>query len=214
MSLEPENKNINNETTITDTEFWTTLISNSGLLEEMKAEIEFLLHQYGTVLPCNRFDVGNCIEFAINRLIKMNNFQTLQLPNAKRVDIEILNYKKLSIKYSSCGDITLHNSNSTINTDLQMKDTLLLTGEKLYLLTQDEFEKYNINIDSYLKNTGDSLKLKRKILTYLDSINYPFVYFINIVYIKDECQNNLCSELFYKHFLEQFRKHQINSGSP
>ena len=79
-------------------------------LKLLKCPIKYLLKQFGTSEPCNRFDVGNSIEFIIGNYIKCCGFKVLELPNAKRFDIEILNYKKLSIKYSSTSDITLHNS--------------------------------------------------------------------------------------------------------
>jgi hypothetical protein len=145
-----------------DEEFWQGLIMLD--LNLLKSPIEYLLEQFGTKEPCNRFDVGNSIEFIICDYIKSCGFKVLELPNAKRFDIDIDNYKKLSIKYSSTGDITLHNSNSSINKDINMKDTILLTPDKLYLITNTELCKINININDYIKNTGDSLKLNRIML--------------------------------------------------
>jgi hypothetical protein len=154
------------ENSINDEEFWNGLIMLD--INSLKNPIEYLLEQFGTKEHCNRFDVGNTIEFIIGDYIKYCGFKVLELPNAKRFDIDIDNYKKLSIKYSSTGDITLHNSNSSINKDIEMKDTILLTPEKLYLITNTELCKNNININDYTKNTGDSLKLKRKILKELE----------------------------------------------
>jgi hypothetical protein len=185
-----------------DQEFWNGLIMLN--LDKLIKPIEYLLEQFGTKEPCNRFDVGNSIEFIICNYIKSCGFKVTELPNAKRFDVDIDNYKKLSIKYSSIGDITLHNSNSCINKDIKMKDTILLTPCNLYLITNTELCKNNINIKDYIKNHGDSLKLKRKILKKLEQINYPYIYKINIKHNKKECKNRLCSKIFYNKFIEEY----------
>lgn len=186
-----------------DEEFWQGLIMLD--LNVIKSQIEYLLEQFGTKEPCNRFDVGNSIEFIICDYIKSCGFKVLELPNDKRFDVDIYNYKKLSIKYSSTGDITLHNSNSCINKDIDMKDTILLTPDKLYLITNTELCKINIRINDYTKNTGDSLKLKRKILKELEKKKYPYIYDMNIKHNKKECKNRLCSKIFYSKFKEEYK---------
>jgi len=195
--------NITEKQCYNDEDFWQGLIMLD--LNLLKGPIEYLFEQFGTKEPCNRFDVGNSIEFIIGDYIKSCGFKCSDLPNAKRFDIDIDNYKKLSIKYSSTGDITLHNSNSSINKDIDMKDTILLTPDKLYLITNTELCKNNININDYIKNTGDSLKLKRNILKELEKINYPYIYDINIIHNKKECKNRLCSKIFYSKFMEEYK---------
>lgn len=161
--------------------------------------------EFGTKEPCNRFDVSNSIEFIISDYIRYCGFTVLEIPNAKRFDIDIGNYKKLSIKYSSTGDITLHNTNSSINKDVDMKDTILLTPDRLYLITKNELCKNNININIYIKNTGDSLKLKRIALKKLQQKKYPYIHDINIKHNKKECKNRLCSKIFYSKFIEEYK---------
>ncbi len=195
--------NITEKQCSNDEEFWKGLIMLD--LNLLKNPIEYLLEQFGTKEPCNRFDVGNSIEFIICDYIKFCGFKVLELPNTKRFDIDIDNYKKLSIKYSSIGDITLHNSNSSINKDNCMKDTILLTPDKLYLITNTELCKNNININDYTKNTGDSLKLKRIILKVLVEKKYPYICDINIKHNKKECKNRLCSKIFYSKFNEEYK---------
>ena len=187
---------------INDEEFWNLLIKNN--IKNVKNPIEYLLKEFGTGLCCNRFDVGNTIEFIIGDYIKSCGLKIIEMPNSKRFDISINNYKKLSIKYSSSGDITLHNSNSSINKDLDMKDTLLLTPEKLWLITESELHKNNFDIKNYIESKGDSLKLRRKILKELEKIKYPYVYEIGIEHNKGECKNRLCSKIFYKEFIKEY----------
>ena len=116
---------------LTDNYFWENII-NSNLLAIVKNKIEYLLNEFGTFEPCNRFDVGNTIEFILNDHIVESGFKVNELPNAKRYDVDVENYKKLSIKYSSGGEITLHNSNSCVNTDLEMKDTSFDSRKSLF----------------------------------------------------------------------------------
>tara|TARA_B110000879_G_scaffold131187_1_gene172147 strand:+ start:108 stop:842 length:735 start_codon:yes stop_codon:yes gene_type:complete len=196
-----DNDNIN-EIQYSDCEIWDLLIRHD--ITTLKKPIEYLLLEFGTSEPCNRFDVGNSIEFILCDYIESCGLKVNELPNAKRFDLDIPNYKKLSIKYSSTGDITLHNSNSCINTDIEMKDTILLTPDGLYLLTDEELKKNNINIADYIQNNGDSLKLKRKIIKELHKINYPYIYNIHIEHDKINCKNRLCSKVFYKEFMKEY----------
>jgi hypothetical protein len=146
--------------------------------------------------------VGNCIEFFLINSMEKSGFEITEMSNAKRYDVSISKYNKLSIKYSSSGDITLHNSNSCINRDEEMKDTLLLTTNNLYLITNDELKKNNIDITEYLKNAGDSLKLKRSILKKLEKQKYPYIYNINLD--KKNCKNRSCNKLFFVQLLQEF----------
>lgn len=205
--------NTNSNDTISDTnenhilndqKFWDIFCSLD--LKDLKRKVEYTLKEFGTSVPCNRFDVGNVIEFMWADLIKETGLNISELPNAKRYDLSIENYKKLSIKYSSSGDITLHNSNSSINKDLEMKDTILLTPEKIYLITKEQLLLNEISISDYVENAGDSLKLKRKILTQLNKVNYPFIKTININHNKKECKNRLCAKVFYECLLKEFKE--------
>ena len=94
----------------TDKNFWDLFISQNP--HKMKNLIEYILEEFGTFKQCNRFDIGNSIEFIINDYMQNMGLEITELPNASRIDVDICNYKKLSIKYSSSGDIKLHNSNS------------------------------------------------------------------------------------------------------
>lgn len=172
-----------------------------------------LLNTHGTKEPCNRFDVGNSIEFSIHEYITSRGIKSEKLPNEKRFDINIKNYKKLSIKYSSTGEITLHNSNGKSNTDTEVKDTLLFTPNKVYLITKDAISKFNIDINEYTTNAGDSLKLQRKFLKKLEEVKYPYIHEIEINHNKEKCENVLCSELFYKQFKKNYVQKMLYQAS-
>ncbi len=191
----------------TDKNFWDLFISQNP--HKMKNLIEYILEEFGTFKQCNRFDIGNSIEFIINDYMQNMGLEITELPNASRIDVDICNYKKLSIKYSSSGDIKLHNSNSCENKDINMKDTILLTPENLYLITNEELMKNNIDIKSFIKNTKDGLALKRAVLTQLKKIEYPFIYNINIKHDKKNCKNRLTSKIFYEYVKKEFNSRQI-----
>ena len=191
--------------------FWENCVKNRILLQEQVFnKIEYLLMEFGTREPCNRFDVGNSIEFIISDFLKTIGYEVKELPNAKRVDMYICNYGDLSIKYSSSGDITLHNSNGCINKDEHMTDLLLLTKENLCLLSNDMLHIYGINVSDYIENAGDSLKLKRKILKTMKTQNYPYIMNININV--ENCKNRLCSKVFYEAFNREYNNHITNKN--
>lgn len=182
------------------------LLSNKQKLKTKKNKIEYLLNEFGTKEPCNRFDVGNCIEYILCELLNDCGLEVQSLPNAKRIDLNIIKYGCLSIKYSSVGDITLHNSNSCINKDISFTDTLLMTCDKIYLITNKSLLKNKIDINEYLKNTGDSLKLKRCILKNIEKNNYPYIIDFKLNINKNTCKNRLTSKLFYEKMSEEYSK--------
>ena len=181
---------------ISDDSLWNSINAHDFIYFENF--IKYILLEYGTSQPCNRFDIGNSLEFAICDELKSMGYEIDELPNAKRIDLCINNTYQLSIKYSSGGDITLHNSNSSINKDCTFTDLLLLTPKSLYLLTKDNIGSINIDINEYLVNTGDSLKLKRSLLTELDKLGFRFRKLIDLNIDKKNCRHQLCAKKFYE----------------
>ena len=164
-------------------------------LEKSRCFMEFILTEYGTSNRCNRFDIGNCIELEFAEFIRLLGFDVDELPNEKRVDLNIHHYGRLSIKYSSSGDITLHNSNSCINKDTNMVDLILITKEQIWLIKKDALPYYNVLLDQYLVNKGDSLKLKRKLLSALTHSKYPFVMHFRLDV--SSCKHRHCYKTFH-----------------
>tara|TARA_X000000368_G_C23036276_1_gene714721 strand:- start:1377 stop:1991 length:615 start_codon:yes stop_codon:yes gene_type:complete len=200
-----------NSTTISelnDYMLWNHI--TKGNLNNLQKRTKYLLQIYGTSLPCNRFDIGNSIEFLLEDYISSLGFSVTKLPNAKRIDLCINDCFKLSIKYSSKGNITLHNSNSCINKDENMTDLILLTPTQLYLITNDNIKQAGINLNNYLVNKGDSLKLKRTLLTKLNKVDFKYKCSLNIKINKSSCQNKSCAEVFYQKAMEDFDKLHSN----
>ena len=177
-----------------DEQLWQTITSQD--FSPYKRHINYLLNKYGTSNRCNRFDVGNVIEFIIRDwMISGNNLNVDSLPNEKRIDLCINNTYKLSVKYSSGGNIKLHNSNNTINSDMSMSNTLLITPERLYLLTKENIKDCGLNVEDYLKNTGDGLQLKGKIRTILDKKKFKYRLDVEI---STQSLNMSCAEVIYR----------------
>lgn len=214
MQQRPSKKSKNmttNSPTITELNdyiLWNHIIK--GDLNNLQKRTKYLLQVYGTSLPCNRFDVGNSIEFLLEDFISSLGFSVTKLPNAKRIDLCINDSFKLSIKYSSVGDITLHNSNSCVNKDENMTDLILLTPTHLYLITNDNIKQTGINLNDFLINTGDSLKLKRTLLTKLENVDFKYKCSLDIKIDKSSCQNKSCAEVFYQKAMEDFDKLHLN----
>jgi len=167
--------------------------------------IKYLLIEYGTSLNVNRFDIGNSIEYSLSKHLQKNNFLTRDFHNSKKIDISIEN-KEFSIKYSSCADIKLHNSNNCINKDCNFTDLLLLTPNNLWFITNETLNDYEINIEKYLVNTGDGLKLKRKLLTALNKKNYEYKIRIDLEIDKKKCKNNYTFKTFYNKAFQDFQE--------
>ena len=191
---------------ITDELVWSTIYKNKNNLDEYIKKIDYLMHEFGTSKQCNRFDIGNCIELIINEFLQLIGFDVEHLPNAKRIDLCLNKKYKISIKYSSGGEITLHNSNSSANRDETMHDLLLLTPDYLYLITNSELLKNNIDIKEYIHNAKDSLKLKAKLLTKLKEINYPYFIECKLNIDKKNCKNRSCYEVFYDTVMKDYIK--------
>lgn len=183
-------------------EFWHGLKTQADFSEFQK-RTKFILKNYGTAIACNRFDVGNSIEFLFADTLRqyIPNDLIREEPNAKRVDI-VVNNLQISIKYSSSGNIKIHNSLGE-NKDKAMITTLLITPNKIYLLSKSILKEYDITLTEYLVDTKDGLQLKRSLLTRLNKIK-DFNYGINIDISITECNNMLTSRVFYEAAMKQY----------
>lgn len=175
--------------------FWQRI--HNGNKSIFKKQMETILSIYGTKLSCNRFDVGNMIEYSISDYLCLIGYNSIETPNQIRFDIDVETVGQFSIKYSSGGDITLHNSNRHTNKDLLMKDTILITDKEWWLLVPALMDEYIMVID-YIKNKSDSLCLQRKIFKVLKNKNYPYWFQFEIENNKKECLHRPCSKDLYR----------------
>lgn len=194
--------------TTTDKFIWALF---QGDLSFYTNKIRFLLSEYGTKEPSNRFNVGNAIEFIMSDIIKDSCVCPVKpLPNARRIDLRINNDRNISIKYSSSGSIKLHNSNNQVNRSMTMANsTLLVTPTHLYFITQSALEECGIQLHDFLKNVGDGLILQRRILKQMELSNYPYIRPFDIRVDKNLCKHNLTSLVFYNYFTVQYNMQNV-----
>lgn len=176
--------------------FWSLFV---GLCDNDFVRLcKYLFTVYGTARPCNRFDIGVCIEYALADMLLANGtFVVEEMSDAKRYDICIEGHGCVSIKYSSGGNIRLHNSMGE-NTDVSIKDTIIIAPKEIILLHCATIKDMGINIDGYLKNTKDSLELKRSLLTVLRQKRYKYIRRIDIECDKKKCLNKSCAWTVYQ----------------
>lgn len=163
-------------------------------------QCKFILSHFGTSLRCNRFTIGNCIEYAVNDLLCENGYKTISLSNHNKYDIYIHRYGPVSIKYSSSGAIRLQNNIGYLqnysNTDNHIVKTMIITPLKTYIISNTLLEPY-LNINEYLQYRPDSIILRRSILKNLEKLDYPFIVPIDISV--DEVHNNECSKIIWNY---------------
>lgn len=174
--------------------FWTKM--RAADKDEYKSIIQTLMTEYGTALPCNRFGIGNCNEYAIADVIRGAGLVVEELQNAKRVDIRVRDFGDISLKFTTVTTVKLHNSLGA-NTDMTLTDTLLVTPTEWWFLTQSEIAKHGVTISEYLKNNGDGLTLNLKLLKELKRRNYPWVFECNLALDKSKCKNQEIARLIY-----------------
>jgi hypothetical protein len=182
--------------------FWNSFKDDANF-SEFEKRTKFILSEWGTGVRCNRFDVGNSIEFLFADFLRMYIPGGLieETPNERRIDLIVYNLG-ISIKYSKSNNIKVHNSLGK-NKDLDMVTTILITPLKIYLISDNILDEYNINIKDYLVDTGDGLELKRSLLTRLNKIkNFEYSTPINIV--TTECKNMLTARLFYEAAMHKY----------
>lgn len=185
---------------MSDSEFWDIICRSD--MAKYKTRANFLLQKFGTSLACNRFDVGNCFEYNVRQLLTENGLQVEELPNAKRVDLDIINYDSISVKYTSSGNIKLHNSLGQ-NTDMSLTKTLIITPEYMYLISEELLTAIGIDYKEFLVNKGDGLELHRGLLKQLNKKSYKFICSALIVHDKSACSNIQCSRIIWEHVLSE-----------
>lgn len=176
--------------------FWSLFVGLSD--DNFVRYCKHFFTEYGTARLCNRFDIGVCIEYALADMLRANDtFIVKQMSDAKRYDICIEGHGCVSIKYSSGGNIRLHNSMGE-NTDVSIKDTFIITPTEIILLHCATIKDMGIKIDEYLKNTKESLELKRSLLTVLRQKRYKYIRRIDIECDKKKCLNKSCAWTVYQ----------------
>ena len=117
--------------------------------------------------------------------------------HAKRIDAKIDDVGEISLKYSSGGNVTLHNVRSGINADFHVHPTIVLRPNGMYFLLEEELKKCTIELKDYLVDAKSSLELKQSIFKAIET--HAPVLFIPLVIrsFKKECLRKNCFEVIY-----------------
>lgn len=167
-----------------------------------KRHMQFFMKEFGTSLPCNRFAQGNLNEDLIAKdVISGCGLEYEILTNEKRVDLSLKDFGKFSIKYSSSGSVKLHNSNGMANKDMRMTNTLLVTPTEWWYLDTEEIQKVGVDLQLFLKNSGDGLTLQRSILNGLKKKEYPHWFPFDLEIKKSECKNRKIGDIVYDYIV-------------
>ena len=180
---------------LTSKQLWIILQTKD--LNLFQKRCKYLLTEFGTTNRCNRFDVGNCLEFILADWIRSTGVEVENEPNSLRTDLYIKNYGKLSVKYSSSGNIKLHNSLGE-NKDMYMHPTLVIKPKKIYLISEELLKENGIQLSFYLKNVKDGLELRQSIFRILDNSGYFYKKDIDIFVSKEQCKHRMCAELVFQ----------------
>ena len=186
--------------TLTVDQMWDAVVK--GCKGKWTTEVEFILGIFGTALSCNRFPIGESIEYGTTEYLRRIGVDARWLPSATRVDLCLHNVTGLSgISSKFCStnkEVTLHNSQRTTATDKTLHPTFLFLVDEWWFLYPPTIKSLGINPDDYIKNTKDSIHLKLSILKKLKELKYPYYFVHKIKYDKGTCPQKATSELFYQ----------------
>jgi hypothetical protein len=161
-----------------------------------KRIIQHLMSEYGTALHCNRFPVGNCNEYAIADVIRQTHMTVIEMQDAKRDDMEVKEFGRFSIKFTTASSVKLHNSLGE-NKDVKMHNTLLVTPTEWWFLAPAEIAAVGVTLSDYLKNTTDGLELKMSLLTALKAKQYPYFFKVDLQINKAACKHKELARVAY-----------------
>lgn len=206
--VKPEENTAKTESSTADSEkmsiddLWASIVSNESARRTFNTRVEYILNQFGTALSCNRFAIGECIEYAATDLLHEIGVCAEAVSSEKRIDIRIRNVAGLtaiSSKYVSTGShVILYNAQRTVATDMTLHPTILFLANEWWLLVPSLIEKMGVSVKEYLKNTTDSVQLSFKILASLRQLNYPYYLTHAITYDKKSCPQKATSEVLYR----------------
>jgi hypothetical protein len=193
---------------INDTEFFD-IFRNSDLTE-FKKITSYILTKYGAKVRSNRFMVGISLEYCSKMVLDESGLIVKSLPDAPRIDLDIVNYDPISVKFSSKGDIKLHNSLGA-NKDTSLRKTLLITLDTIYLISEELLLQVGIDYKNYINSVGDGLKLQRSLLTKLKKPETKYKFLIPCKIFVGTCQHKQAAKAFFKHVLTHYNKKDTKS---
>jgi hypothetical protein len=183
-------------------EFWGRIVAGDAARRMFSRRVEYILNEFGTALSCNRFAIGECIEYAATDFFREIGVRADAVSSEKRVDILVRNVEgltELSSKFVSTGKhVVIYNAQRTVATDMSLRPTLLFLMDEWWLLEPSKMDAMGVSAREFLKSTGDSVQLSFNLLSRLRLMNYPYCLPHTIRYDKQFCPRKATSEILYR----------------
>ena len=186
--------------TMTLPQLWDAMAKGSK--SSWSTTVEFVLNTFGTALSCNRFAVGEVVEYATTEFLRSVGVDAVCLASEARIDVRVNNVTGLSgisSKLVTTGNhVILSNSQRTTATDVTLHPTILFLVDAWWFLDPVTITSLGVDYKPYIKNTGDSIQLSFKLLDELKSKGYPYRLAYTIAYDRDACERKATSEVLFQ----------------
>jgi hypothetical protein len=164
--------------------------------------VEFVLNTFGTALSCNRFAVGEVVEYATTEFLRSIGVDAVCLASEARIDVRVNNVagvSGISSKLVTTGThVVLSNSQRKTATDLTLHPTILFLEKEWWFLDPATIASHGVDYKPYIKNTGDSVQLSFKLLGELKTKGYPYRLNYNLNYDREACERKATSEVLFQ----------------
>ena len=164
--------------------------------------VEFVLNTFGTALSCNRFAVGEVVEYATTEFLRSIGVDAVCLASEARIDVRVNNVagvSGISSKLVTTGThVVLSNSQRKTATDLTLHPTILFLEKEWWFLDPATIASHGVDYKPYIKNTGDSVQLSFKLLTELRTKGYPYRMDHKLNYDREACERKATSEVLFQ----------------
>ena len=179
---------------------WETI--EKGSKTSWSEPVEFVLNTFGTALSCNRFAVGEVVEYATTEFLRSIGIDAVCLASEARIDVRINNVtgvSGISSKLVTTGShVILSNSQRKIATDLTLHPTLLFLTNEWWFLDPATIASLGVDIRPHIKSTGDSVHLSFKLLDELKEKGYPYRLNHLLKYDREACERKATSEVLFQ----------------
>jgi hypothetical protein len=173
-----------------------------GSKTEWSETVEFVLNTFGTALSCNRFAVGEVVEYATTEFLRSIGVDAVCLASVARIDVRVNNVAGVSGISSKLvttgGHVVLSNSQRTTATDLTLHPTILFLEKEWWFLDPVTIVSLGVDYKPYIKNTGDSVQLSFKLLAELRTKGYPYRLEHTLKYDRGACERKATSEVLFQ----------------
>ena len=200
----------------------SNLNTNRPAVDKFCKIVRYILGNFPTSKPHNRFDVGGAIEICIVDLLReaCPGYVIENPDNAVLTDITI-NGRPVSIKWSGgASNVILKNTLGNAAMTPEFPDLFLLKPKGLYILTNDILrDKCGIS-DIFEKNgdgkgiwyawTSDNYSMKNKVLTEINKLrDFPYKIDMDLTVPPEKRKDGHCAKYFYDNIIVDMALEEI-----